>query len=231
MVSNVEVEKYIEERSKKGKETCSKDVSKNFGISLPRANVHLSKLVKRHKIVETHRGQGGLRFFMHVKYAPKPVIQFLKEKLCRNPTIEEIAYKMGQDLQDSEFRKRVYEVAEEIKWKEPSKEEIEEGQELAYLRLVIATLDRHRKDPKLQKYFQTYPGVLVKDKKKLEISRKYARKFKELLPKIEISGKELKFIWPKEAKEVIVEVDDEGKKPVNHWDWDVERCNHQKEGN
>jgi DNA-binding Lrp family transcriptional regulator len=224
MVSNVVVEEFIEKRSKKGELTTSHDIARKFGISPQRASVHLKKLEKRKRIVKVETGEKGLKFFKHISYAPKEAIQQLREKYCRDPTLEEIALEMCRDPQDPVFRESVYEIAKEIDWKQPTEEDIQDGQKLAWIKLTTAALVKLKNEGKAKEFFEKYPGILPEEKEKIRKALEYVQKFPELLPKIEITPNlEEKYVWSKEAEKVIGrDYDSFGKKyGVTHFDWDV----------
>jgi len=231
MASNIEVEEFIEEMSKKGKPVSSRDIAEKFHINRARAANHLKRLKGRNRIVEVGRGEKGLRLYKHVKYEPRCIIKLLQEMFQRNPTLQEIAYKIGKPPEQA--KNDVYSIAEEIGWCEPTEEEIEEGRLKVYILLSTAALLelRNKANKTVKEFFNKYPGVLPpKNSKIIEKAKEYAKKFNNLVPKVIITQKlEEKYIWNKEALQLIGEVDEMGKKPVFWFDWDANTDKIQEE--
>jgi hypothetical protein len=274
-VTSEEIEKFAEKLNKKGKPITTRVIMEHFNISKHAASKHLHYLEEKGVLICVGRGKAGAKEYILKKFLKRNMVfflRYLKEKYCRNLTINEIAYEYGESPTNKLFKNKVYKYAKiaGCTTLNPSKKEIERGQCRAYLNLTIAALLKLRKNktPKVQKFFEENPfydiistnelekkinqlkkanpptnefeklykqyiiykieGVrnkadirrLIKTIRKRAIE--YAKKFKELLPRVEIiEMKELgtvdvKFSWPEEASRVIGEVNEEnGKKPCH----------------
>lgn len=213
------VEDFVKEMSKAGEYTNYKHIAEKFGISPQQARRHLHRLSKLGKIREIKRGKRGLIFYVHEKYFPKHVdriIEWLRKKYRRNPTLEEIAIEMKIPVERA--KEQVYEVAKEVGWREPTQEEIEEGRKEAYRILITAAYLNLKRSSKGREYLWQIKKHIGKfeelfNEELIERAKEYIRKFREFVPKIEIieikeKGKgrkklDVRINWPEKAYEVI----------------------------
>ena len=98
-----------------------KDLKKKFGKA-PTLSKYLKYLEGQKRIVNE---DGWYILIEHSKPEKiKKAIINLREKICRNPTIEEIAVELGENPEDDYFLKSLYSIAKNAKWKKPEPHEL-----------------------------------------------------------------------------------------------------------
>jgi|GEM_PF-6803069 len=159
--TNEEILKFAEELHKKGKPITTRDVMERFGLSKHAASKRLKYLEERGELVSIRRGKAGAKEYFTKNYLKKQMplyLIYLKEKYCRNLTIEEIAYEYEESPRNKLFRSKVHKLLKAAGYTtlKPSKKEIEIGQCKAFLNLAIAAFLKFKKNnsPNVKKFFQ-----------------------------------------------------------------------------
>jgi hypothetical protein len=104
------------------------------------------------------------------------VIENLRVKLLRNPTVDEVILAMGKNPRDDELMDAVYEIGTKMGWRPPTESEKEAAEEeLPKILSLAAQIKRGTSMVKMKK---------VKSRSEIEKAKEYLRRFPELVPEI-----------------------------------------------